>query len=174
MNTGAVNNARLNYNLLLGEIEFLQDRDTLVILRKMDVYMVAAARDTFIYKGSYLKLIQGGSVKVYLRDKIILKDIVKKGAMGAPNRTSSVGSYSSLPVDGKLYQLVPADDMEFQRTPEFFIMGSSGELVEFRKKNVMELFPANEAEIQKYLKSNKVNFELQEDIIRFAGFLAGL
>jgi hypothetical protein len=34
MKNGAVNNARLNYNLLLGEIEFIQDSDTLVIARK--------------------------------------------------------------------------------------------------------------------------------------------
>ena len=174
MKTGAVNEASLNYNLLLGEIEFLQGKDTLVIARKKDVYVVTVALDTFIYKSSYLKLIHSGTVKVCLRDKIELKDIVKKGAMGAPNRTSSVGSYSSLPLDGKLYELVPIDDMEFQRTVEFFILTSSGELVEFRKKNVMELYPAKEDEIQKYLKSNKVNFELQEDIVRFADFLAGL
>ena len=174
MKTGAVNEARLNYNLLLGEIEFLQGTDTLVIARKKDVYLVTVDRDTFLYKNSYLKQIHSGALKVYLRDKIELKDIVKKGAMGSSNRTTSVGSYSSLPLDGKLYELVPADDMEFQRTVEFFILTSSGELVEFRKKNVLTLYPAMEDEIQKYLKSNKVNFESQEDIVRFAGFLAGL
>lgn len=174
MKTGAVNNARLNYNLLLGEIEFLQDHDTLVIVRKKDVYVIAVALDTFIFKSNYLKQIHSGAVKVCIRDRIMLKDIVKKGAMGTANRTSSVGSYSSLPLDGKLYELIPADDMEFQRTLEFYIMTSSGEPVEFRKKNVMELYPDREDEIQKYLKSNKVNFESQEDILRFADYLAGL
>ena len=174
MKNGAVNNAMLNYNLLLGEIEFIQDRDTLVIARKKDVYIVTAAPDTFYYKNSYLKLIHSGSVMVCLRDKIVLKDIVKKGAMGTANRTSSVGSYSSIPMDGKIYELVPSDDMEFQRTLEFYILTSSGEQVQFRKKNIMELFPSKADEINKYLKSNKVNFELQDDIIRFAGFLAGL
>ena len=62
MKNGAVNNAMLNYNLLLGEIEFIQDRDTLVIARKKDVYIVTAAPDTFYYKNSYLKLIHSGSV----------------------------------------------------------------------------------------------------------------
>jgi hypothetical protein len=174
MKSGVVNEARLNYNLLLGEIEFVHDRDTLVIARKKDVNIVTVAQDTFIYRSTYLKLIHSGTVKVCLRDKIVLKDIVKKGAMGTPNRTSSVDSYTSLPLDGKLYELVPADDMEFQRNLEFYIIASSGEMVEFRKKNVIELFPEEEDEIQKYLKSNKVNFESQEDIIRFADFLAGL
>jgi len=174
MINGVVSTARLNYNLLLGEIEFVQDNDTLVISRKKDVNIVTIAQDTFIYKTTYLMLIHSGTVKVCLRDKIVLKDIVKKGAMGSANRTSSVDSYSSLPVGGKLYELVPSDDMEFQRSPEFYILTSSGELIEFRKKNVMELFPSKEDEIQKYLKSNKVNFELREDIVRFADFLAGL
>jgi hypothetical protein len=99
---------------------------------------------------------------------------VKKGAMGAPNRTSSVDSYSSIPIDGRLYDVTNADDMEFQRTLEYYILTPSGDLIEFRKKNVMELYPQKEAEIQKYLKSNKVNFEKQEDLLRFADFLAGL
>ncbi|HAM11662.1 MAG: hypothetical protein A2X05_16700 [Bacteroidetes bacterium GWE2_41_25] len=174
MKTGVVSPASLNYNLLLGEIEFVQDRDTLVIARKKDVNIVTIDQDTFIYKTTYLKLIHSGTVKVCLRDKIVLKDIVKKGAMGTANRTSSVDSYSSLPLDGKIYELVPADDMEFQRSPEFYILNSSGELVEFRKKNILNLYPDSEAEIQKYLKSNKVNFDSQEDILRFADFLAAL
>jgi len=174
MKSGVFNEARLNYNLLLGEIEFVQDHDTLVFARKKDVNIVIVALDTFIYRSTYFKLIHSGKVKVCIRDKIVLKDIVKKGAMGTPNRTSSVDSYTSLPLDGKLYELVPADDMEFQRNLEFYIITSSGDLVEFRKKNVIELFPEKEDEIQKYLKSNKVNFESQEDIVRFADFLAGL
>jgi hypothetical protein len=121
-----------------------------------------------------MKLIHSGSVMVCLRDKIVLKDIVKKGAMGTANRTSLVDSYISIPTDGKIYELVPSDELEFQRTLEFYILTSSGEQVQFRKKNIMELFPSKADGINKYLKANKVNFELQDDILRFAGFLAGL
>jgi len=174
MKAGAVSPASLNYNLLLGEIEFIQDKDTLILSKKKDVSLITVAQDTFIYRNGYLKLIHSGTVKVCLKDKIKLKDIVKKGAMGAPNRTSSIDSYSSIPLDGRLYDLTNADDMEFQRTLEYYILNSSGDLIDFRKKNVIELYPQKEAEIQKYLKSNKVNFDKQADLLRFADFLSTL
>jgi hypothetical protein len=174
MKTGVTNSSKFNYNLLLGEIEFIQDKDTLIFSRKKDINILTVAQDTFIYRNGYLKLIHSGSVKVCLKDKIKLIDIVKKGAMGTPNRTSSVDSYSSLPLDGKIYDIINADDMEFRRTVEFYILTPAGDLIDFRKKNVLELYPQKEAEIQKYLKTNKVNFEKQEDLLKFADFLSTL
>ena len=174
MKTGMASDSKLNYNLLLGEIEFVQDNDTMVISRKNDITLIAVAQDTFIYKNGYLKLIHSGTVKVCLKDKIKLKDIVKKGAMGTPNRTSSVDSYKSLPLGGKIYDIISADDLEFQRTLEFFILTSSGDLIEFKKKNIMGLYPQKEDEIKEFLKSKKVKFDSQDDIIRFADFLSKL
>ncbi len=174
MKNGSVSPNRLNYNIFLGEIEFINEKDTMMITRKKDMNLVTVAQDTFIYRNGYLKLIHSGNVKVLLSDKIILKDIVKKGAMGTANRTTSVDSYTILPVDRKLYDLVYAEDLEFQRTLDFYILTSSGELIQFRKKNVLGLYPEKESEIQKYLKTNKVSFEKQEDILRFADFLSGL
>jgi hypothetical protein len=174
MKTGGASPNKLNYNLLLGEIEFINGTDTMILSRKKDLNLIAVAQDTFIYRNGYLKLIHSGTVKVCLSDKIKLKDIVKKGAMGTANRTSSVDSYTILPVDYKLYDVVYAEDLEFQRTLEYYILTASGELIQFRKKNVLELYPEKEAEIQKYLKSNKVNFDKKDDLMRFADFLATL
>jgi hypothetical protein len=38
----------------------------------------------------------------------------------------------------------------------------------------MELYPQKESEIQKFLKSNKINFEEQADILKLADFLSTL
>jgi hypothetical protein len=174
LKNGAVSSNWLNYNLLLGEMEFINGPDTLAIVRKKDVNIITVERDTFLYRNGYLKLIHSGKVKVCLRDMIKLKDIVRKGAMGAPNRTSMVDSYSSMMLGGNFYDLIPTEDMVFQRTLEFYILTSTGELVDFRKKNVLHLYPEKEKEIQSYLKSNKVNFEYGVDILRFAGYLSGM
>jgi hypothetical protein len=174
MKTGSVSQSKLNFDLLLGEIEFLSDKDTLMIARKKDLNMVTVARDTFIYRGGYLKLIHSGTVKVLLRDKFKVTDIVKKGAMGAPNRSSAIDSYTAIPTDKNLLALVPTEDIVFRRTLEFYILTANGDLIDFRKKNIMELYPQKESEIQKFLKSNKINFEEQADILKLADFLATL
>jgi len=173
MRTGAISSSKLNFNLLLGEMEFVSDnRDTLMIARKKDLNIVTVAQDTFIYRSGYLKLIHSGTVKVLVRDKYKLTDIVKKGAMGAPNRNSAIDSYTAIPTDKQLLTLVPSEDLVFRRTLEFYIMSDEGDLIEFRKKNIMELYTANENEIQKFLKANKIDFEEQVDLIKLADFLA--
>lgn len=174
MKTGGISTNILNYNILLGEIEFLQSADTMIISKKKELSYVTVAQDTFIYRNGYLQVIHSGPIKVCVRDKIKLKEVVKTGAMGQPNRNSQVDSFNSMSLEGNFQQLIPAEDLVFQRSLEFYILTSSGELIEFRKKNVFNLFPDREPEIQKYLKSNKVNFEMKVDILRFADFLAGL
>lgn len=174
MKNGGVSPNMLNYNMLLGEIEFLQSSDTMIISKKKDMSYVTVALDTFIYRSGYLQVIYSGTIKVCLRDKIKLKEVVKIGAMGQPNRNSQVDSFNSISLEGNFQQLIPTEDYVFQRTLEFYLLTSSGELIEFRKKNVLSLYQDKETEIQKYLKSNKVNFESQQDILRFADFLSGL
>jgi len=174
MRNGVASSYKLNYNLLLGEMEFISNSDTLLISRKKDLNFLAVAQDTFIYRSGYLKMIHSGTVKVLVRDKFKLTDIVKKGAMGAPNRNSAIDSYTAIPTDKQLLTLVPSEDLVFRRTLEFYIMTGDGDLVEFKKKNVMELYPRNENEIQKFLKTNKINFEEQTDILKLADFLTTL
>jgi len=172
MRTGAVSNSRLNFNLLLGEMEFISNADTLAIARKKDLSIVTVAQDTFIYRNSYLKLIHSGTVKVLVKDWFKLTDIVKKGAMGAPNRNSAIDSYTSIPTGKQLLALIPAEDLVFRRTLEFYILKSDGDLIEFKKKNILDIYPEKENDIQKFLKANKIDFEEQADILKLADFLA--
>ena len=165
LKNGLTNSALLNYDLLLGEIAFLKDHDTVIINRKNDLEIIVVEQDTFIYRNAYCKMIHGGRLKVCTKDKIKLIEIVKQGAMGAPNRSSAGESYGSISLDGNFINLVSTEDMVFRRDVEFYILTSNNELVIFRKKNVIELYLNKKPEIEKYLKSNKVNFESQKDIL---------
>ena len=171
---GAENIMNLNYNLLTKEIEFIQGKDTLAIAKKKDINMVVISQDTFVYRNEYLKRLHSGKLVVLERDAINLKEIVKNGAMGQPNRTSNVDAYSAIPYMTNLYVVNPDANMEFRRELQFYILTEKGDMVEIRKKYVLELYPEKESEIQKYLKANKVKFEDREDIKKFADFLSKL
>jgi hypothetical protein len=164
--------AILNYDLLLGEIVFIKGSDTLIINRKTDIGLVIIEQDTFIYKSAYYKMIHSGRLKVCSKDRIKLIEIVKEGAMGTSNRTAAGESFSNISMDGNFVNLEATDDMVLKRTVEFFILTSENELVSFKKKNVIELYLNKKSEIEKYLKSNKVNFESQTDILRFSDWLS--
>jgi hypothetical protein len=173
-NTGTINTTRLNYNFLSGEMEFLQSRDTLSIYRKKDIKLIVIARDTFFFDNGYLRQISGGAVKVCLKQYIKLKEVLKKDSYGTSSSGGASVSYGSLPADGKFYMLTANEDMVFQKVREYYLSTPASGFVSFRKKNVMQLYPQHEGEIKTFLKSNDVDFDSQEDLIKLSGFLSGL
>jgi hypothetical protein len=171
---GIYSDTRFNYNFLLGEMEFIQSRDTLSIANKKDIRFIVVAQDTFLYDKGYLELISGGPIKVVLKQYIKLKEIQNKDAYGVASSASATQSYGSLPVNGNFYKLTPNKDMVFQKTLEYYLATPSTGFVSFRKKNVMQLFPQKAAEIQHYLKSNKINFDSRDDLLKLADYLRSL
>jgi hypothetical protein len=173
-NTGTMNTTRLNYNFLTGEMEFLQSRDTLSFYRKKDIRIVIVARDSFFFDNGYLRQISSGAVKVYLKQYIKLKEVLKKDSYGTSSSGGASTSYGSLPANGRFYMLTANEDMVFQKVKEYYLSTPANGFVAFRKKTVMQLYPKHEDEIKTYLKSNDVDFDSEEDLIKLGGFLSGL
>ena len=73
-----------------------------------------------------------------------------------------------------LYGLVVPEDMVFRREVSYYITTTDGSLEQFKKQNILKLFSNHKTERQKYLKINNINFQKQEDVIKFAGYLSAL
>jgi hypothetical protein len=173
--SGVLSDTKINYNFLSGEMEYIRNKDTLVIANKKDVRFIAVAQDTFYYdKGYYLEQITGGSLKLVLKQYIKLKETQKQDSYGTTSAGAAMTSYGSLPSNGNFYRLTANTDMMFQRTLEYYLSDQDGGFFQFTKKNVMQHFPQQEDKIKAYLKSNKVNFEKRDDLIRLAGYLSSL
>jgi hypothetical protein len=170
---GKSNNLKLNYNILLGEMEFIQSSDTLYIAKKKDIRFVVA-QDTFYYDNAYIEVISGGQIKVGLNQYVKLKDVLKKGAYGTTSRSASIDTYNSMSAHGMSFDLIPNEDIELQKTLEFYLSTPSGGFVQFNKKNVIQLFPERADNIKAYIKSNKVDFDSRDDLLRFAEYLRSL
>lgn len=171
---GKVIPGRFNYNILLGEIEFIKSRDTLSINNKNDISLIVVAQDTFFYDNGYIELIHGGPVKVGLMQNIRLKEIQRRGAMGTINRSSSMDTYNSMSLTGNIYDLVPDEDWVFQKAENYFFSTSENSFNQFTKKNLIEAFPQKEEAIKGYLKSNKPHFDSREDLLKLTEYLRGI
>jgi hypothetical protein len=167
---GSAGSSRLNYDLLRNEMLMIQSPDTLVIVKKKDIQFIAIAQDTFIYNNGYLEVVHNGMVKVWMKQYIKMKEVLKKTAFGQPSNVVSSETYK-IDSDGRYWDMTPVDDIVFQKTVEFYIMDSTGKLLALRKKTLLQILPQKTIEIEGYLKKNKVNFESKEDIIKLAGYL---
>ena len=178
LNNNQISTSMLNYNLLRDEIDFIQENDTVTIVRKRDLKYVIAESDTFVYMpAGYMKLIYVQKLKIYCQDRFYLKEILKRGAMGAVNRSAAIGSFSDAEYRGLPYDLVVQEDYVYKREIAYYIATPSGALEPFKKTNVLNLFSYNKfhkAEIQKYLKTNNINLEKQDDVIKLAEYLSTL
>ena len=174
LNNGISSPCMINYNMFFDDMEILQDNDTVRILRKRDMKYAIIENDTFIYVQGYMKHIHGQSLKVYCKDRIYLKDVLKVGAMGVVNRTGAISSYGSIDEMGMSYDLVVPEDHVFRREISYHIATSRGTYELFKRQNILKMFPRNKGEIRRYIRANKINFGKQEDVIKLTEFLLKL
>jgi hypothetical protein len=171
---GKSNKLLLNYDIIFGEIVFIQGKDTLSITKKKEIKYIAAI-DTFYFdKGFYIELVRGGNILTGVRNYVKLNNVLKEGAFGTTARNASVDTYSNIAKDNRAFDLVPAEDLELRMIRDYWISGPVVDFTEYNRKNVLKMFPGKEDQIKAYLKNSKVDFDSVEDVLRFTDFLKTL
>ena len=163
-----------NYNFLSREMEFIKSNDTLIISDKKDLLSIVIAQDTFYYHNGYMQLIRSGQFKVYLRQRIVTKDIRKKGAMGTINRSAASESYDYLLTAPMSINLVADIDLVLQKESVYYFSTMGEDFVQFNKKNITRAIPGKEDVVKNYIKSDKIDFESREDLLKLADFVSKL
>lgn len=168
----------LNYNILSGEMEFIKKNDTLIVPDNKDLTSIVIDRDTFYYHSGYLQMIRSGELKVFSKQSVILKDILKKGAMGTVNRSAPSESYDYVSTSS-LSKVVKTDlvadiDMKLQKDEVFYFSTTDKEFIQFTKSKIIKSVPGKSGVIKNYIKSNKIKFQSKEDLLQLADFVSKL
>jgi hypothetical protein len=174
MINGATVKTKFNYNLLLNEMQYLKSTDTLSIANNNDVRLIAIEGDTFYFDKGYLEQIYSRSIKVAIKQYFKLKEIQKRDSYGTAGSNSATDSYSSIIADGQSHKLISSHDRIYQKVIEYYIATAASGFVPFTKKKVIQIFPQNKKNIDAYLKSNKVDFDSKDNLLRLAEYLNGL
>jgi len=171
---GTNTDAKLNFNFLTREMDYIQGKDTLSISNPADIKQIIIDGTIFIMNKGYMEVISNGKIPVGLKQYFNLMDERKKDPYGQTAAGGAISSYSSLHTDGHYYKLTQDHDRLFQKVTEYFLATSSSGFVPFTRKKVMQLFPQNKKTIEDYLKYEKVDFNSKEDLLRFANYLNDL
>ncbi|MCY1723023.1 hypothetical protein OU798_21930 [Prolixibacteraceae bacterium Z1-6] len=166
--------SEFNFNMISCEMEFIKSNDTLIITDKSDLLSIVVAQDTFYYHHGYLQKIQNGKLNIYLKRSIVMKDILKKGAMGTINRSAASESYDYLLTKPLSWDLVADIDIKFQKEEEYFYSVSENDFVLFNKKNSLKMLPNNKHAVRTYIESNKIDFKDREDVLELTDFICKL
>ncbi len=175
---GTMTQALLNYNYLIGEIEFISPKkDTLAIGKDQmpTIKKILIDTTTFFYNRGYVELVMENTVgKLLKNEKFNVVKREKIGGYNQPSSTTAIDSYDNFnPTYGipELNLKIRENITLVLKTDYFF--GNDYDLVlPANKKNIYKVYPAKKDRIDKYLKDNPVNYSNLSDLEKLLTDLA--
>jgi enterochelin esterase-like enzyme len=106
---------------------------------------------------------------VYYRCKIIPPG--KPAAFGGTSQTSSVDSYSSLALDGRVYELKLPDDYDVKPYNVYYLK-DGGDWKEFiTMRQLKSYYKKNKKQLDAYLKANPVDFNEATEVMKLIQYM---
>lgn len=160
---------RLNYNLLLRAIQFIDEKgDTLSLADEFTIKQILITKDTFYYSDGYVKQI-GNWTSVKLAERQYFKEFVQKpGSYGLSSSATAAHSINSVTVQGSSYRLNTDKEVIMVKAKQYFFGTRYDEFLVADKKNLLKLFPKQKKAIIDYLEANRIDFSREEDLTKLA------
>ncbi|MEO8710614.1 MAG: hypothetical protein ABI405_00755 [Parafilimonas sp.] len=170
---GTVSYGSLNYNLLIGEMQFIApSKDTLAIANENTISYITIQADTFYFDKVYIELIRGNDeAKLGKLEIIKLNDITKEGAYGQMSSTSAISTTNSFAINDQSYKLTEKKAITLHKETIFFIGDSLNNFLSADKKNIYKMFSKKKSAIESYIKENKPEFTKETNLVRLIDFL---
>ena len=173
---GDSSSGRLNYNRLLDQMQFIDFKgDTLNIADPGTIKSIRINNDLFYYDEGYVKLIKdSNTIKLAAKQTLRVVNKEKTGAYNMPSSTSAIDSYGSYMSEGKMYKLVPREDIVLKKQTQYYFGDKFNHFILANKKNLLRLYSKQEGSLNAYLKENNIDFTSQEDLEKLLQYLANL
>ena len=181
-NNGKTSEARLNYNYLIEEMQFINGSDTLAIANENTLDYIVVEKDTFIYSNkSYYQLISSnGTVNLYERIFFKMVDIKNIGPYGLSSSTSSTDNLTSINNGGTIrnstqtYNLKVNQDVVYAKRREYYIIGDAEELTPAKRVNILKLYPESKKKVKNFIKQQSINFDKKDDLLKLINYLKSI
>ncbi len=169
---GRTVSAKLNFNFLLREMQFLNPPrlDTLALAQEYTIRRITINDDEFVHdpKAGFMKIIGDyGAVKLAAAQSLQVGNVDKEGGYGQSSGVSSIRAVNNLPTDnGSMARLSMKGDVVYSRRESLFLLDESGLTYPATKKSVQKLYSKHKNEMGDYLKENNVQFGDKADLKR--------
>lgn len=164
--------ARLNYNALYGEIQFIDPKgDTLSLDDEATVRFIIIYSDTFYFDKMFVKQVKAfGEVRLAKRTYFKLVNSQKLGGFGETTG-GSVDTYDRISSQGTFKDLVAKEILTLAKDSALFLADRFRRLTRITKKGLQSFYSGKESQLIGYLKENKVDYNDEADITRLMEYL---
>lgn len=161
-------NGKLNYNMLLGEMQFIENGQVMSLANVKDVVVVNIGNRKFYHYNNQEfteELLTTGKYQLRVRRKGNVAPHSKKGAYGTESSTSSITSYSSINSNSQQYNLTVAENVLISLNHFYYLVGIDGKYALIKNaKTFTKQFPAYRAQIEAFIKENNIQFDNGENL----------
>lgn len=176
---GTTGEARLNYNIVLSEMQFIDARgDTMALANESLLRMVTVGDHVFFYdplKG-YLEVVDNyPDVKLAVRQGLKVAKREKEGGYGQSTGSSAVTSYQFYSSGTtSVNKLGSKGDLVLIKDRTYFLVDQNNRVQPATKSGVLKIFSKNRAQVTAYLTRESVNFRLENDLKKLLRYCSDL
>jgi len=163
--------AKMNYNALSGEMEFIAPTGEILALKDNVQTIVIGNRFFRQTTRGYLELIAGDAPnpELLVHLKYRAGDVQKHGAYGTTSSTTAIDTYSSISTDMGITSLTLGQDITYTKTYTYYLY-ANGKYVLANKAGFTKVFGKKRPGLQDYIKSSSVDFSKEEELIRLLSY----
>ena len=171
---GSTSTAKLNYNFLNGEMDFINPSgDTLSLADSKTIKFITIDKDTFYVQQGYVQIIAGYKTKkLAIKRQLGLATTKKLGVYDQPTYSGAV-TYGSYGDALGVRKLVVKEDMELTLRSTYYI-GDRQQFFLANKKNFLDIYPKRERELSAFVNEHKIKFSKEDDLRMLFNYLNGL
>lgn len=172
---GKAATARLNYNLLLREMQFLSPTgDTLTLDQEQTIRKVEVNDAVFVYdpKAGFLKIMgEYGSTRLALSQSLQVAGVDKQGGYGQSSGVSSIKTYSSISnSNSSISPLEIKGDVVYSHKQTFFLVDQNNLVYPVSRRTILKIYSKHKSAVETYLHEQTIRFNEPEDLQRLLEF----
>ena len=175
---GYKGSGKLNYNMLLGEMQFMENGQVMALANVKDVVVLNIGNRKFYPfndREFTEELTSTGKYQLRVKRKGNMGQFSKKGAYGMDSSTSSITSFSSINADSRQYNLSVEEKVLISLNYIYYLVGTNGKYILIKNvKTFTKQFPAYRAEIETFVKERPIRFDNEDDLKDLLKYCADL
>lgn len=160
---------QLNYNLLLGEMQFINPAgDTLSLADEYNIQAIQLGESMYVYdvRHGYLEVLaEYGTLK--LTSRLLFKPVQadKTGGYGQSSGTSSIAQYRSFAGgNGQLTRLEQSGDLLLKKVEDYLLVDANKRVHKTNESAILSLFSQHKPALRAYIKAQNIDFRSEEDL----------
>ena len=176
-NNGAGSRGKLNYNLLIGEMQFIDPvtNEILSLANVREVSAVSIAKRFFvpfhIYNGEFMEVLAEGTNWLAVKRKTIAIPYGKEGPYGAVFANSSIESVQNISHSGMQYNIPVSNYQSISSQKLYYLVYNGKETLVKNEKSILNTYPRSQRPIiEQFIKDNNIDTKEEADLVRLIHF----